>query len=103
MKDCEHSETEKKEVSKTYLGETFTFLADVCCQCDSYCMDNELSDQYEDWKKKLYKEKPHLFTFTVQLDINSYDTYLILRHFSDGDEPMTLSQTVRRSLSYALD
>jgi len=103
MEDCDHLETKEEEVTKTYLGEEFTFNTDVCCKCNAYRMDNELSDKYTAWKKKLYEEKPHLFTIPISFDIKSYDQYLILRHFTEGEEPMTLSQTVRKSLSYALE
>lgn len=49
---CEHIFFKRELQSRAFLGETFTFLAEVCQECGFVLWDKEVSENFVDWFSK---------------------------------------------------
>jgi len=70
MNNCEHEKTEQQMLTRSYLGETFTYLGEVCKNCDSSLWRDKNEEDFKQWLNELHTNKRHLFQIQYLISEN---------------------------------
>lgn len=49
MNECEHENLLEKKLEKEFLGKTFEYTAQVCCDCDAIIWTDEVNNSFYNW------------------------------------------------------
>jgi hypothetical protein len=70
MNNCEHEKIEQRLLTRSYLGENFTYLGEVFKDCDSSLWTNKNKEDFKQWLNELHKNKRHLFQIQYLISEN---------------------------------